>query len=192
MLCIREPGGNIISEKIRGLLLDAANQGITSRTEALLYAAARSQVVEEIINPALTAGKIVLADRYMDSTIAYQGYGRGLDINFLQELNQLCTGGLKPDLTLLLDLSSKEAELRRKQEIPDRLEKEGLAFQEKVRQGYLLLAEQEKERIKVLDARREIENVLQQATHWLDELLTSYDKPGGVPYEDRPGAEKNK
>ncbi|HHV15800.1 MAG TPA: dTMP kinase [Gelria sp.] len=192
VLCIREPGGNIISEKIRGLLLDAANQGITSRTEALLYAAARSQVVEEIINPALTAGKIVLADRYMDSTIAYQGYGRGLDINFLQELNQLCTGGLKPDLTLLLDLSSKEAELRRKQEIPDRLEKEGLAFQEKVRQGYLLLAEQEKERIKVLDARREIENVLQQATHWLDELLTSYDKPGGVPYEDRPGAEKNK
>ncbi|MDD2372886.1 MAG: dTMP kinase [Syntrophomonadaceae bacterium] len=171
VLGIREPGGNIISEKIRELLLDAANQGITSRTEALLYAAARSQVVEEVISPALQAGKIVLADRYMDSTIAYQGYGRGLDINFLQELNQLCTGGLKPDLTLLLDLGSEEAWPRRQKEIPDRLEKEGLTFQEKVRKGYLFLAEQEKERIKVLDARQEPEKVLQLAIRWLDEIL---------------------
>lgn len=171
MLRIREPGGNIISEKIRELLLDAANQGITSRTEALLYAAARSQVVEQVISPALKAGKIVLADRYMDSTIAYQGYGRGLEISFLQQLNQLCTGGLKPDLTLLLDLNSEEAWQRRKKETPDRLEKEGLVFQEKVRKGYLSLAEQDKDRIKILDARQGPEEVLQQAIRWLDELL---------------------
>ncbi len=171
VLGIREPGGNIISEKIRELLLDAANQGITSRTEALLYAAARSQVVEEVINPALQAGIIVLADRYMDSTIAYQGYGRGLELCFLQELNRLCTGGLKPDLTLLLDLGSEEAWRRRKKEIPDRLEKEGLVFQEKVRRGYLSLAEQEKDRIKILDANQEPEKVLQQAVRWLDEIL---------------------
>jgi len=174
VLSIREPGGNIISEKIRELLLDVTNQGITSRTEALLYAAARSQVVEQVISPALKTGKIVLADRYMDSTIAYQGYGRGLELGFLQELNQLCTGGLKPDLTLLLDLTSEEAWHRRKKEIPDRLEKEGLAFQEKVRQGYLVLAEQEKERIKVLDARQAPEKVLQQAIGWLDGIIRSH------------------
>ncbi|MBP8819648.1 MAG: dTMP kinase [Syntrophomonadaceae bacterium] len=171
VLSIREPGGNIISEKIRELLLDVTNQGITSRTEALLYAAARSQVVEQVISPALKTGKIVLADRYMDSTIAYQGYGRGLELAFLQELNQLCTGGLKPDLTLLLDLSSEEAWGRREKEIPDRLEKEGLVFQEKVRKGYLSLAEQEKDRIKILDARQEPVKVLQQAIGWLDEIL---------------------
>jgi dTMP kinase len=176
VLGIREPGGNIISEKIRELLLDTGNQGITSRTEALLYAAARSQLVEKVISPALAEGKVVLADRYMDSTIAYQGYGRGLDIAFLQELNQLCTGGLNPDLTLLLDLDSREAWQRRKKDIPDRLEKEGLSFQEKVRKGYLLLAEQEAERIKVLDATQEMDKVLEQATSYLDRLLTLHRK----------------
>lgn len=171
VLGVREPGGNVISEKIRELLLDASNQGMTSRTEALLYAAARSQVVEEIIRPALVKGKVVLADRYMDSTIAYQGYGRGLELNFLKQLNQLCTGGLKPDLTLLLDLDSKEALQRRKKDIPDRLEKEGLVFQEKVRKGYLHLAREEGERIKILDAGQEPEKVLGEALRYLDELL---------------------
>jgi len=171
VLGVREPGGNIISEKIRKLLLDAGNQGMTSRTEALLYAAARSQVVEEVIRPALMADKVVLADRYMDSTIAYQGYGRGLELNFLQQLNQLCTGGLKPDLTLLLDMDSQEALQRRKKDIPDRLEKEGLIFQEKVRDGYLQLAREEGERIKILDAGQEPERVLGEALCYLDKLL---------------------
>jgi dTMP kinase len=171
VLGIREPGGNIISERIRALLLDVGNQGMTSRTEALLYAAARSQVVEAIICPALAAGKVVLADRYMDSTIAYQGYGRGLELDFLRQLNQLCTGGLKPDLTLLLDLSGKEARQRRKKDIPDRLEKEGLTFQEKVREGYLQLAREESERIKIIDAGQEPERVLSEALGYLDQLL---------------------
>ena len=173
VLGIREPGGNIISEKIRELLLDAANQGITSRTEALLYAAARSQVVEEVISPALQAGKIVLADRYMDSTIAYQGYGRGLELNFLHQLNQLCTGGLKPDLTMLLDLSSTEAWQRRKKDTPDRLEKEGISFQQKVREGYLNIAREEPQRIKVLDAAQDFDSVFRAAVERIERLLDS-------------------
>ncbi|MCX5780307.1 MAG: dTMP kinase, partial [Firmicutes bacterium] len=96
---IREPGGTVISEKIRDMLLDVRNDGIIGKTEALLYAAARSQLVEEVIRPALTQGKIIIADRYLDSTIAYQGYGRGLELAFLEDLNRICTGGLKPDLT---------------------------------------------------------------------------------------------
>jgi len=170
VLGVREPGGNIISEKIRELLLDVSNQGMTSRTEALLYAAARSQVVEEIILPALLAGKIVLADRYMDSTLAYQGYGRGLNIDFLQHLNHLCTGGLKPDLTLLLDIDCQKAWLRRKKEIPDRLEKEGLTFQNKVREGYLQLARQEAERIKIINADQEPDKVFRDALRFLEQL----------------------
>lgn len=171
VLGVREPGGNYISERIREVLLDVRNQGMIPRTEALLYAAARSQVVEETIRPALESGKVVLADRYMDSTIAYQGYGRGLDLDFLKQLNQLCTGGLKPDLTLLLDLGSEEALQRRKKDIPDRLEKEGLAFQEKVRDGYLQLARGEGQRIKVLDAGLEPDQVLAQALNYMEELL---------------------
>jgi dTMP kinase len=160
---IREPGGTVISEKIRDMLLDVSNDGIIGKTEALLYAAARSQVVEEVIRPALAQGMIILADRYMDSTIAYQGYGRGLDIQFLQDLNRLCTGGLKPDLTLLLDIDPYEGQIRRKRDIPDRLEKEGLDFQARIRAGYLHLWEQEPLRIKKLDASRTIEEITQAA-----------------------------
>ena len=149
---IREPGGTPVSEKIRDMLLDVRNDGIIGKTEALLYAAARSQLVEEVIRPALTEGKIIIADRYMDSTIAYQGYGRGLELAFLQDLNRICTGGLKPDLTLLLDLDPREGQKRRQKGIPDRLEKEGLEFQTRIREGYLELWSQEPHRIKRLDA----------------------------------------
>jgi len=149
---IREPGGTPVSEKIRDMLLDVRNDGIIGKTEALLYAAARSQLVEEVIRPALTQGKIIIADRYMDSTIAYQGYGRGLELAFLQDLNRICTGGLKPDLTLLLDLDPREGQKRRQKGIPDRLEKEGLEFQTRIREGYLELWSQEPHRIKRLDA----------------------------------------
>lgn len=171
VLTLREPGGTIISEKIRTILLDVKNAGILPRTEALLYAAARSQVVEEIIRPALTRGQIILADRYLDSTIAYQGYGRGLDIAYLTQLNQLCTDGLKPHLTLLLDIDPAEAARRRKKEIPDRLEKEGLEFQEKVRQGYLKLARQEA-RIKIINADKTMAAVTAEARQQLDLVLS--------------------
>ncbi|MGI5912679.1 MAG: dTMP kinase [Syntrophomonadaceae bacterium] len=170
VLGIREPGGNIISEKIRELLLDSSNQEMTARTEALLYASARSQLVEKVIVPALNRGLLVLADRYIDSTIAYQGYGRGLDIDFLQQLNHLCTGGVKPVLTLLLDLDEKQAQYRRKKEDQDRLEMEGLMFQEKVRKGYLYLAREEKERIKIIDASQTPHKVLNDALFYINRL----------------------
>lgn len=168
---IREPGGTAISEKIRGLLLDVKNSGMSARTEAMLYAAARAQVVEEIIRPAIDEGKVVIADRFMDSTIAYQGYGRGLDIDFLKQLNHLCTGGLKPDLTILLDIDAELGQLRKMQDVPDRLEKEGVQFQILVRQGYLNLANEEDERIKVINASQDIECVRDDVLKYIKQIL---------------------
>lgn len=152
IIFVREPGGTDISEKIRQLLLDVRNDKILPKTEAILYAAARAQLVEEVIGPALSAGHLVIADRYIDSTIAYQGYARGLELDFLQALNKLSTNGLKPDLTLLLDLDPLIGQKRKQIGKLDRLEKEGLLFQEKVREGYLEMARLEPERIKLLDA----------------------------------------
>lgn len=171
VLGLREPGGTVISEKIREMLLDVRNDGIIGKAEAMLYAAARCQLVEEVIRPGLDRGTIIIADRYLDSTVAYQGYGRGLDLGFLEDLNRLCTGGLKPDLTLLLDLDPQEALLRRSEEIPDRLEQEGLAFQIRIREGYLDLWDKEPERIKRLDATRSPEFLLREALLLVEKLL---------------------
>ncbi|NMC27964.1 MAG: dTMP kinase [Syntrophomonadaceae bacterium] len=171
VLGLREPGGTVISEKIREMLLDVRNDGIIGKAEAMLYAAARCQLVEEVIRPGLDRGTIIIADRYLDSTVAYQGYGRGLDLGFLEDLNRLCTGGLKPDLTLLLDLDPQEALLRRSEEIPDRLEQEGLAFQIRIREGYLDLWDKEPERIKRLDATHSPEFLLQEALLLVEKLL---------------------
>jgi dTMP kinase len=168
---IREPGGTVISEKIRDMLLDVHNDGIIGKTEALLYAAARSQLVEEVIRPALIQGKIIIADRYMDSTIAYQGYGRGLDIDFLEDLNRLCTGGLKPDLTLLLDIDPETGQSRRNADIPDRLEKEGLEFQARIRAGYLRLCVKDPQRIKVLNASQTAEQLVLKAMKMIEAAL---------------------
>jgi len=153
------------------MLLDIRNEGILPRTEAMLYAAARCQVVEEIIRPALQAGKLVIADRYMDSTIAYQGYGRGLDINFLKQLNDLCTNGIKPDLTFLVDIDPEEGQRRRKKDIPDRLEKEGLDFQNRIRNGYLQMQMEEPERIKLLNGDQSIEEICREAVRHMEALL---------------------
>ncbi|HZK17986.1 MAG TPA: dTMP kinase [Clostridia bacterium] len=147
----REPGGTRIGEKIREILLDPGNLELDERAEALLYAAARAQHVREIIRPALEAGKTVLCDRFCASTLAYQGYGRGIDLDFLQEVNQLATGGLTPDLTLLFDISPAEGLSRvHKFRDGDRLEQEHGGFYRKVRQGYLELAEEEG--MRVIDA----------------------------------------
>jgi len=170
---IREPGGTVISEKIRDMLLDVRNDGIIGKTEAMLYAAARSQLVEEVIRPALAQGKIIIADRYLDSTIAYQGYGRGLDLDFLEDLNRICTGGLKPDVTLLLDIDPMEGQNRRIENIPDRLEQEGLEFQDRIRAGYLKLQENEPGRIKLLDARLARELLVNEAMKLIEAKLRS-------------------
>ena len=171
VIMLREPGGTVVSEAIRKVLLDVGNDAMTPRTEAFLYASARSQVVEELINPALASGTIVLADRFLDSTIAYQGYGRRMDLQFLAGLNQLCTGGLLPDLTLLLDIDPEDAERRRHHLQPDRLEKNGLDFYWRVRRGYLSIASQEPQRIKVIDASQDMDRVIQEAISWVDRIL---------------------
>lgn len=174
VVTLREPGGTVISEKIRELLLDARNEGMNSVAEALLYSAARAQLVQETLNPLLDKGTIILADRFIDSTIAYQGYGRGLDINALHGLNRLATGGLDPDLTILLDLEASSAKERQAGGVPDRLEKEGLQFQQRVREGYLQLA-RECPRIVVINAAVELESVSENITSAVVAYLKGLD-----------------
>lgn len=159
VVSIREPGGTKISEHIRQLLLNEQNHDMALETEALLYAAARSQVVKQVIKPALARGQMVLADRFIDSTMAYQGYGRGLDLQYLKNLNDFCTGGLKPDLTILLDLEPEQSYGYKKGRAADRIESEGIGFQRLVRNGYLQMAKAEPDRIIIIDAAQEFVKV---------------------------------
>jgi dTMP kinase len=157
----REPGGTGIGDQIRAVLLDAGNTAVDARTEILLYSASRAQHVAQRIRPALAAGQIVISDRYADSTLAYQGYGRELDLGTLREITTFATGGLTPDLTLYLDIPPEEG-LQRRQLGGDewnRLDAEALEFHQRVRAGYLELIRQEPERWAVIPANRSIEEV---------------------------------
>jgi dTMP kinase len=150
----REPGGTPVGEQIRDILHDCANTAMTSEAEILLYSASRAQHVGEVILPALEAGKVVLCDRFFDSTYAYQGYGRGLSLPDLHAITGFATRGLKPDLTLYLDIPP-EIGLRRREssgEALNRLDREALAFHQRVREGYLDLIEAEPERWRFVDA----------------------------------------
>ncbi len=152
-LVTREPGGTPVAEGIRALLLDPAHRPVGA-TEAYLMVAARADLVARAIRPALAAGRTVLCDRYTDSTLAYQGAGRGLDAAFLAELNRVATGGLVPDLTLLFDLDPDRG-LARREAVPEtsnRLDQEPLVFHRRVRDRYLELAAAEPGRFRVLDA----------------------------------------
>jgi len=148
VIYLREPGGVRLSEMIRTILLDP-NSRISAQAETLLYMAARAQVVEEIIKPELEAKKLVICDRFLDSTIAYQGFGLGVDIKLIKFLGNFATQGIKPDLTILLDLPVKSG-LKHRQNCRDRIEQRCLSYHEKVRKGYLLLAKEEPQRIKVV------------------------------------------
>jgi dTMP kinase len=156
----REPGGTVIADKIRGLLLDQDHREMTSRAEALLYMAARAQHTAELIRPALERGEMVISDRYADSSLVYQGVARGLSQTELASLNGFATEGLIPDLTLLLDGDSETLALRmNRRGNKDRLDSEGPEFHRQVRSGFLALAGQEPERFHVVDANRGIESV---------------------------------
>lgn len=148
-----EPGGTKIGEKIREILLEVDHKEMSYITELLLYNAARSQHLQEKILPSLNAGKIVITDRFSDSTLAYQGYGRGIDINLLDTLDKIATGGIKPDITILFDLDV-ETGLKRNLKINkiDRIELEDIEFHRRVRNGYLQIAKSEPARIKIVDA----------------------------------------
>jgi dTMP kinase len=154
VLVTREPGGTAVGDQIREVLMNLKNVSIVPRTEILLFLAARAQHVEEIIRPALQAGKIVLCDRFGDSTLAYQGYGHCTDLDTLRALLDFSTGGLKPDLTLLLDIPVDAGFERKRDNLSEwnRLDAYAQAFHERVRQGYFALTQAEPERWRIIDA----------------------------------------
>lgn len=159
VLLTREPGGTELGKMIREIVLPASSTPISARGEALLYSASRAQLIEEVVAPALAAGQLVVSDRFSYSTIAYQGYGRGLDLEGTAAVTRFATGGLQPDLCLLLDLPPEEGILRKRgaflaggTEEWNRFEEEEIAFHQRVREGYLKMARSDPERWRVLDA----------------------------------------
>ena len=149
-LLVREPGGTRISEEIREVLLMNRNDTMAKRTEALLMTASRAQLTKEVIIPKLEAGTWVIADRFKDSTLAYQGGGRGLDLNYLIQLNEFATYELDPDITFFIDVNAEEGNERRNLNYPDRIEGAGIKFQEKVREQYLKLAHMYSDRFVII------------------------------------------
>ncbi len=165
VLLVREPGGTVIGEEVRSILLNKEKgDGMDSLTELLLYEACRVEIVKNVIKPALENGQVVICDRFTDSTVSYQGYARGLDIELINSLNEKATDGIKPDLTLLIDLPVEDGLRRANARIDeketgnkeDRFEQEGTSFHEKVRGGFLEIAENDPKRVKIVDGGREI------------------------------------
>lgn len=167
---LREPGGTAISEKVRALLLDPANAEMVPECELLLYEASRAQLTRQVIEPALARGAVVLCDRYYDSTFAYQAGGRALDDALVRRANVLGSCGVSPDRTLVFDLDPAVAYARATAGGADRMEAEGLAFQECVRAAYLRLAAEEPERVRVVDALGEKDEVAARALAALADL----------------------
>lgn len=165
----RQPGGTPIGEKLRELLLDPGHPELTARTEALVYAADKAQHVEEVILPALAQGKVVVCDRYVDSMIAYQGAGRVLDLAEVEQVARWATGGLRPDLTVLLDIDPAEAVANIRQQ--DRLEAAGLEFHRRAREHFLRLAGEDPERYLVLGARGSRKNIAEKVAEKVLALL---------------------
>lgn len=156
---LREPGGTAISEKIRKILLDPHSH-IAPECEMLLYMAARTQIVNDVIKPALEEGKIVICDRFLDSTLAYQGYGLGMSIAFIREVGNFVTRGITPDLTILLDLPVNEGLLKCGR-VKDRIERRSCEYHQAVRKGYITLAKNEPRRIKIVKVAKD-KNITQE------------------------------
>ena len=175
----REPGGTKLSEKIRTILLDKENIELYSYAESLLFAAARAQLTAEQIKPAITKGEFVICDRFTDSTIAYQGYGRGLNINNLELINTIATDGLIPDITFILDIDPQKATERLKTVNPDRMEAAGIDFFKKIRQGYCQIREQNQSRCIVINGEKPQKDISKEIHHIImerfkKELTCSY------------------
>ena len=183
----REPGGCSIGERIRKILLNPDHCEMTPATELLLYEAARAQHVIEVIKPFIEKEGVVLCDRFIDATLAYQGYGRGLDLKWIQRLNRLSSQGIRPDVTFLLDCPSdvglKRAIQRNrtlKQEKEERFEREEIQFHQRVRKGYLAIARKEPRRVKVIDTREGEEKVFEKIQKIVDNLIEGKKKKFGV------------
>jgi dTMP kinase len=180
LLCkvTREPGGCPIGEKVRKILLNPDHGEMVPMSELLLYEAARAQHVKEVIEPFIKKGGVVLCDRFSDATIAYQGYGRGIDLNWIEHLNHLSSQGLRPDVTFLLDCPTdvglKRALQRNrtlKQEREERFEREEIRFHQRVRKGYLAIAKKEPHRVKLIDTWEGEEKVFEKIRIIVDNLL---------------------
>ncbi len=168
---LREPGGTPISEKIRALVLDPANDRMAPECELLLFEASRAQLVREVVEPALGRGAVVVCDRYYDSTYAYQAAGRALPENAIRRANALGSCGVDPDRTLVLDMPADDALARATRGGADRMEAEGLGFQRRVREGYLRLAAEEPERVRIVDAAGTVDEVEARLAAELADLL---------------------
>ena len=169
----REPGGTPISEQIRDMLLNPDHSEMAATTELLLYAASRAQHVSEVIKPALEAGKVIISSRFADAMVVYQGYGRGLDLERIHRLNRIATDGVTPDVTFVLDLPV-EIGLQRVQNSRgglDRLEREKIEFHRRLREGYQTIAQQEPQRLKIIDAQVSPKQVYAQIQSIIQPLL---------------------
>lgn len=177
----REPGGVLIAEKIRQIILNPDHRQMDERTEALLYAAARRQHLVEVIMPALNEGKIVICDRFVDSSLTYQGAGRRIGIKEIAQINEFATEGLEPDFTLYLDVDSdtglRRIQNHRKQDV-DRLDLEGLEFHQRVRHAYLKLAEENPVRIHRIDAKMSLQEVVESSYSAIVESNPTFFKRG--------------
>lgn len=165
----REPGGKGLGEKVREILLNYDGE-VSDRCESFLFLADRAQNIDIIVNPAVKDGKIVLCDRHIDSTVAYQGFGRGLDIERIKMLNTIATNGRKPDLTIVFDIDVENS-MKRVGNQKDRMESAGIEFHNRVRNGYLQIAKEEPERIKVVDASQSIEKVFEDVKKIIHKYL---------------------
>ncbi len=168
----REPGAKGLGEKIREILLNYDGE-VSSRCEAFLFLADRAQHMDIIVRPAVEKGKIVLCDRHTDSTVAYQGYGRGLDIERINNLNNIATSGDKPDLTFVFDIDV-ETSMKRVGGQKDRMESAGMEFFNRVRNGYLEIARQEPERVKVIDAAKSIDDIHKNVVDILKAFIVNH------------------
>ena len=177
----REPGGVLIAEKIRQIILNPDHRQMDERTEALLYAAARRQHLVEVIIPALNEGKIVICDRFVDSSLTYQGAGRRIGMKEIAQINEFATEGLEPDFTLYLDVDSdtglRRIQNHRKQDV-DRLDLEGLEFHQRVRHAYLKLAEENPVRIHRIDAKMSLQEVVESSFSAIVESNPTFFKRG--------------
>ncbi|MDD5288499.1 MAG: dTMP kinase [Dehalococcoidales bacterium] len=171
-ILIHEPGSTALGEKLTRLLKWARSTNISPLTELILFNASRAQLAAEIIKPALSTGKVVICDRFADSTIVYQGYGRGLDIGVIKNMNAVATNGLNPNLTVLLDIPVSEGFARKRGQERDRFEQEDRAFHKKVRAGYLRLAGEEPERWLIVDASQPKEKIKQIIWEKVSHLLS--------------------
>jgi len=175
-LLTHEPGGTPFGKKVGGWLKWAEDTNISPLTELLLFNASRAQLVSEVIKPNLESGKVVISDRYADSTTAYQGYGRGLDLEMVKAINNTATQGLKPDLVVLLDISAEAGLGRKRAKRQDRFEREALAFHQRVRGGYLKMAANDPGRWLVVDASQSKSKVEQIIWQRVSQLLSSHGK----------------